>query len=63
MDVHKNARLTPLRRGEMALAVVEGRLSRAPAALQYAMTAKVAKRWVGRYMAEAAAGTTDRRSG
>lgn len=32
MDIHKNARLTPLRREEMAQAVVEGRLSQVRAA-------------------------------
>lgn len=29
MNIHKNVRLTPLRREEMALAVMEGRLSQA----------------------------------
>lgn len=29
MNIHKNARLTPLRREEMALAAIEGRLSQA----------------------------------
>ena len=62
MDIHKNARLTPLRREEMALAVMEGRLSRARAALQYAVTAKIVKRWVERYKAEGRAGMTDRSS-
>lgn len=32
MNIHKNARLTPLRREEMALAVIEGHLSQAQAA-------------------------------
>ena len=32
MNIHKNARLTPLRREEMALAVIEGGLSKAHAA-------------------------------
>ena len=35
MNIHKNARLTPLRREEMALAVIEGGLSQAQAALKY----------------------------
>ena len=35
MNIHKNARLTPLRREEMALLVVEGRLSKAAAARTY----------------------------
>jgi hypothetical protein len=33
MNIHKNARLTPLRREEMALAVIEGGVSQAQAAL------------------------------
>lgn len=62
MNIHKNARLTPLRREEMALAVVEGGLSRAQAALRFAVTAKIVKRWVERYKAEGRAGMTDRSS-
>jgi transposase len=46
MNIHKNARLTPLRREEMALAVIEGTLSQAQAALKFAVTAKIVKRWV-----------------
>ena len=41
MNIHKNARLTPLRREEMARDVVEGRLSKAHAARTYGVTAKV----------------------
>jgi transposase InsO family protein len=62
MNIHKNARLTPLRREEMALAVIEGGLSQAQAASQYAVTAKVVKRWVERYKAEGRAGMADRSS-
>src|SRR5690606_31127807 len=59
---HKNARLTPLRREEMALAIIEGGLSQAQAALKFAVTAKIAKRWVERYRAGGRAGMTDRSS-
>lgn len=59
MNIHKNARLTPRRREEMALAAIEGSLSQAQAALQYAVTAKVVKRWVERYKAEGRAGMAD----
>lgn len=38
MNIHKNARLTPLRREEMALAVIEGRLSQAQAARTYGVS-------------------------
>jgi transposase-like protein len=46
MNIHMNARLTPLRREEMARDVVEGRLSKAHAARTYGVTAKVVARWV-----------------
>ncbi len=62
MNIHKNARLTPLRREEMALAVMEGGLSQAQAALKFAVTAKIVKRWVERYKAEGRAGMADRSS-
>ena len=45
MNVHKNARLTPLRREEMARDVVEGRLSKAHAARTYGVTGKIVTRW------------------
>lgn len=35
MNIHKNARLTPLRREEMALSVIEGAFSKAHAARVY----------------------------
>ncbi|WP_353045261.1 hypothetical protein [Mesorhizobium sp. M1365] len=38
MNIHKNARLTLLRREEMALAVIEGSLSQARATSQYAFS-------------------------
>jgi transposase InsO family protein len=62
MNIHKNARLTPLRREQMALAVVEGGFSQAQAAVKFAVTAKVVKRWVERYKAEGRAGMADRSS-
>ncbi len=62
MNIHKNARLTPRRREEMARSVLEGVLSRAQAAVQYAVTPKVVARWVDRFNAEGSAGMTDRSS-
>jgi transposase InsO family protein len=62
MNIHKNARLTPLRREEMAQAVVEGRLSPAHAARTYGVTAKIVARWVGRFRAEGSKGMADRSS-
>ncbi len=38
MSIHKNARLIPLRREEMALAVTVGQLSRAQAARVYCVS-------------------------
>ena len=62
MNIHKNARLTPLRREEMASCVVEGRLSRAQAARVYGVSSKIVSRWVERYKAGGSAAMTDRSS-
>ena len=62
MNIHKNARLTRLRREEMALSVIEGRLSQAHAAKTYDVSAKIVARWVERYKAEGRAGMADRSS-
>ncbi len=62
MNIHKNARLTPLRREEMALAVIEGAFSKAHAARTYGVSAKIVARWVERYKAEGHAGMADRSS-
>lgn len=62
MNIHKNARLTPLRREEMARDVVEGRLSKADAARTYGVTAKVVARWVERFRIEGSVGMLDRSS-
>lgn len=62
MNLHKNARLTLLRREEMALSVIERRLSRAHAARLYGVSAKIVASWVERYKAEGRAGMVDRSS-
>ena len=62
MNIHKNARLTPLRREEMALSVIEGGLSKAHAARMHGVSAKIVARWVERYRAEGRAGMFDRSS-
>jgi transposase InsO family protein len=62
MNIHKNARLTPLRREEMALSVIGGRLSKADAARTYDVSAKIVARWVERFKAEGRAGMADRSS-
>jgi transposase InsO family protein len=62
MNIHKNARLTPLRREEMALSVIEGAFSKAHAARVYGVSAKIVARWVERYKAEGRVGMVDRSS-
>lgn len=62
MNIHKNGRLTPLCREEMAQAGMEGRLSKAHAARTYGVSAKIVARWVERFNAEGRAGTADRSS-
>ena len=62
MNIHKNARLTPLRREEMALAVIEGGFSKAHAARTFGVSAKIVARWIERYKAKGRAGMADRSS-
>ena len=62
MNIHKNARLTPLRREEMALSVIEGRHSKAQAARFYGVSARIVSRWVERFKEEGRAGMVDRSS-
>jgi transposase len=60
MSIHKNARLTPVRREEMALSVTEGSLSKADAARIYGVSPKIVARWVERYKTEGGKGMADR---
>lgn len=62
MNIHKNARLTPLRREEMALAVIEGHVSQAQAARVYGVSAKIVSRWVERFKAGGRQAMLDRSS-
>ena len=62
MNIHNNARLTVRRREEMALSVLEGRLTQARAARVYDVSPKIIARWVARYKAEGRAGMADRSS-
>ena len=61
MNVHKNARLTPFRRREMALAVRAG-LSQAEAARQYGVSRPTVRKWVTRFEELGEAGVADRSS-
>lgn len=62
MNIHKNARLTLLRREEMALSVIGGSLSKAHAARTYGVSPKIVARWVERYKTEGVKGMADRLS-
>lgn len=46
-NIHKNARFTPLRREEMALAVISGRLSQAQAARECIDPVKICSSYKG----------------
>ena len=62
MNIHKNARLTPRRREEMALCVIEGGLTKAQAARVYGVSPKIVARWVERYKAGGGNAMADRSS-
>ena len=62
MDVHKNARLTPKGREEMARSVVDAGLSKAEAARRYNTTPKTVAKWVKRFRSEGVSGLRDRSS-
>jgi len=51
MNIHKNARLTPLRREEMAFDVIEGHPSQAQAAQVDGVSVKIVSRRVERFKA------------
>jgi transposase InsO family protein len=62
MDIHKNARLTPLSRAELVRRVlVEGQASKVVAAA-FGVTIKTVRKWVERFQAEGPAGLVDRSS-
>lgn len=62
MNIHKNARLTPVRREEMARLVTSGSLSKAQAAHQFGVSVKTVSGWVRRYAAGGATAMADRSS-
>ncbi|RNC97048.1 MAG: IS481 family transposase [Oricola sp.] len=62
MNIHNNARLTPRRREQMALCVIEGRLTKAQAAGVYDVSPKIVARWVERYKAGGSKAMADRSS-
>ena len=62
MDIHKNARLTPIRRDEMARSVIDGLGSKAQTARVCGVSARIVSRWTTRLLAEGVAGMQDRSS-
>jgi transposase InsO family protein len=62
MDIHKNARLTLLLRGELAKAVVVQGLTLKRAAARFNVSPKTAAKWVRRYREAGVAGLVDRSS-
>ena len=62
MNTHKNARLTYLRRLEMVQDITERGMSASQAAVKQAVSAVTARKWLGRYLADGAAGLWDKSS-
>ena len=61
MNIHHNARLTPLGRERMVRAIVEGRQMPQAAARAAGVCPRTARKWVARFKAEGLAGLADRR--
>ena len=62
MKIHKNARLTPLRREEMARGVLAGEMNRREAAASFGVTANTVSKWVEHFRDFGPAGMPDRSS-
>lgn len=62
MNIHKNARLTFVRRVEMVQDVLQSRIPAEQAAAHYGVSAQTVRKWVGRFLAEGDAGLLDRSS-
>ena len=62
MNMHKNARLTFVRRMEMVRSVVDQGLTLARVAAEAGVSEPTARKWLGRYLAEGEAGLADRSS-
>lgn len=62
MNIHKNARLTFIRRVEMVEDVIQGGLPASHAAQLYGVSAATVRKWVGRFLAEGRAALADRSS-
>lgn len=62
MDYHHHARLTVVRREELAQSVIERRLSLKQAATEFKLSRQSAAKWVARYRQQGRAGLLDRSS-
>ena len=62
MNVHKNARLTFVRRMELVSDVLQGGLTQAAAARLHRVSVPTVRKWVSRFVAEGQAGLRDRSS-
>ena len=62
MNTHKNARLTYLRRVEMVQDILQRGLAASEAAAKQGVSAVTARKWLGRYLADGAAGLMDKSS-
>lgn len=62
MNIHKNARLTLVRRMELVASIVEQGLSAAEAAALQGVSVPTARKWLGRYLAEGGPGLVDHSS-
>jgi len=62
MDIHKNARLTFIRREQLVLRVLLEQVTLNSAAAEFKVSARTAAKWVRRYQQEGQAGLQDRSS-
>jgi transposase InsO family protein len=62
MDIHKNARLTPLSRAELVRRVLERKQRPTAVATAFGVCAKTVCKWVARFQAEGSEGLQDRSS-
>jgi transposase len=62
MNIHQDARLTPIRREEMCRLVTEKGLRKSQVALQFGVSIKTVSRWVNRFLSHGCAGMQDRSS-
>ena len=62
MNIHKNARLTPWGREELARRVLEHGMPVSVAAVVFGVSSKTASKWVSRFRTEGAKGLWDRSS-